>query len=165
MIVETSRLVIRELTADDAEFILRLTNEPSFVANIGDKGIRDLDDARRFLREGAWTNQPLPGYGQFLVELKEDGAAAGICGLLYRENLDLTDVGFAFLPAYWGRGLALEAARAVMEYGTSKLGVSAIVGLTTKENAPSIRVLEKLGLRFQKMVKMSPDDPGTALYG
>lgn len=165
MIAETPRLLIRALTSDDAEFVLRLTNEPSFLANIGDKGIRTIDDARRFLREGPWTNQPRPGYGQFLVQAKDTGTSAGICGLLYRDRLDVTDIGFAFLPEFWGQGLALEAATAVMEYGRTTLGVGAVVGLTTSGNLPSIRLLEKLGMTFQRTVKMSDNDPGTALYG
>lgn len=165
MIVQTDRLVVRVLAAEDAAFILRLTNEPSFLSNIGDKGVRNLDDARRFLREGPWANQPKAGYGQFLVALKDGGTPVGICGLLYRDRLDVTDIGFAFLPEFWGRGFAIEAASAVKQYGHVSLGTPSIVGLTTKDNLPSIRVLEKLGLRFQKMVKMSDDDAGTALYG
>ncbi len=165
MIVETDRLVVRVLAAEDAAFVLRLTNEPSFLSNIGDKGVRNLDDARRFLSDGPWTNQPKAGYGQFLVALKDGGAPIGICGLLYRDRLDVTDIGFAFLPEFWGRGFAIEAASAVKEYGRVRLGTPSIVGLTTKDNLPSIRVLEKLGLRFQKMVRMSDDDAGTALFG
>jgi RimJ/RimL family protein N-acetyltransferase len=165
MIAETPRLLIRALTSDDAEFVLRLTNEPSFLANIGDKGVRNLDDARRYLRESPWTNQKRPGYGQFVVEVKDEGTPIGICGLLYRDHLDVTDIGFAFLPEFWGRGLALEAAGAVIEYGRSKLGVGTVVGLTKASNLPSIRLLEKLGMRFLKTVKMSDEDPGTALYG
>ena len=98
--LETERLSLRRLTVKDARFVHRLMNEPSFLENIGDKGVRTLEDARRFLREGYWTCQEKPGYGQFLVELKGDGAAAGVCGLLYREGQDLSDIGFAFLPEY-----------------------------------------------------------------
>lgn len=165
MILATHRLVIRELTVDDATFVLRLTNEPSFIANIADKGIRTLEDARSFLREGNWTNQARPGYGQFLVELKKDASAVGVCGLLYRDQHAMTDIGFAFLPEYWGSGYAVEAARALVDYGHSELGVESIVGLTSSDNAASIRVLEKLGMKFQKTVRMSDDDPGTAVYG
>lgn len=164
MILETERLVIRELTARDAAFVLRLTNEPSFISNIADKGIRSLDDARTFLREGAWTNQARPGLGQFLVELKGDASAAGVCGLMHRQGLDVTDVGFAFLPEFWGNGYALEAASALIEYGRSELGIEAIVGLTTTSNSSSIKVLERLGMRFRRTVRMSEDDPGTAVY-
>lgn len=164
MIVETPRLKIRKLAVDDAEFILGLVNEPSFLANIGDKGVRTVDDARNFILDGPWKRNQKPGYGQFLVELKPDGIPIGVCGLLYRERLDLTDVGCAFLPAYWRRGIATEAASAVMDYGRTILGIETIVGLTSEKNHASIALLENFGMTFQGIVKMTDDDPGTALY-
>ena len=164
MILETPRLRIRELTVDDAEFIFGLVNEPSFLEHIGDKGVRNLEDARQFILEGPWASHRERGYGQFLVELKEGGDPIGVCGLLYREALDASDIGCAFLPAYWRRGFAYESACAVMEYGRSTLGIEKIVGLTSEENVASIKVLEKLGMSFERTVKMSDDDPGTALY-
>lgn len=166
MFAETARLRIRELTVADAAFVLALTNEPAFIANIGDKGLRSLADAERFLREGPWTNQAgqssrtgrarqaRPGYGQFLVELRETGEPVGICGLLYREALDLSDVGFAVLSRFRGQGFAYEAAEAVMRYGRDTLGLETIVGLTSPGNVASIRLLEKLGLRFERMAAM-----------
>lgn len=164
MKIETPRLVFRELTVDDAEFIHRLVNEPSFLANIGDKGVRTLDDAREFILDGPWRRNQPAGYGQFMVELKPEGTPIGVCGLLYREALDVSDVGCAFLPAYWRQGIAFEAAAAVMDYGRSTLGVEKIVGLTSEENLASIGLLKKFGMAFEKMVKMSDDDPGTAMY-
>jgi len=164
MIAETPRLRIRHLTLDDAPFLLTLTNDPDFLANIGDKGLRNLDDARGFVREGAWTNQPKPGYGQFAVELKPVGKPIGVCGLLYRQALDLTDIGFALLPDHRGQGLAYEAAEAVMRYGRSTLGLTKIVGLTVESNHASIALLERLGLRFDQVIQLSTDDPGTVLY-
>jgi [ribosomal protein S5]-alanine N-acetyltransferase len=161
---ETARLRIRDLTLDDAAFILELVNEPAFLANIGDKGLQTLDDARRYLREGPWTRQKRPGYGQFRVELKHDCEPIGICGLLYRDALDVTDVGFAVLERHRGRGYATEAAVAVMSYGRLELGISEIVGLTSPSNLASIRVLEKLCMKLDGIVRMSEDDPGTALY-
>jgi len=164
MIVETPRLRLRKLTVDDAEFVFRLVNEPSFLSNIGDKGVKNLDGARQFILEGPWTCQKRRGYGQFLVELKEGGVPIGVCGLVYRESLDETDVGFALLPEYWKRGFAYEAADAMLQYGHSTLGIDRIVGLTSEENLASISVLEKLGMNFERIVKMSDDDPGTVLY-
>ena len=164
MITETPRLRIRELTIGDAEFILGLVNESSFLENIGDKGVRNLEDARQFILEGPWASHRERGYGQFLVELKEGGEAIGVCGLLYREILDVSDIGCAFLPEFWRRGFAHEAACAVMEYGRATLGIEKIVGLTSEENVASIKALEKLGMSFEKMIKISEDDPGTALY-
>ncbi len=164
MIVETKRLELHELTVDDAEFIFKLVNDPSFLANIGDKGVRTLQDAGKFILEGPWKSRQPPGYGQFLVELKPDRAPIGVCGLLYREALGVTDVGIAFLPEYCRQGFGLEAASAILEYGHKTLGVEAIVGLTSKENLASIRLLDKLGMSFESMVKMTDDDPGTALF-
>ncbi len=164
MIAETDRLTIRPLTVEDAPFVLALVNDPAFLANIGDKGVRDVAGARRFLREGSWTNQPRPGLGQFAVVLKATGAPIGVCGLLYREGFDLTDIGFAFLPESRGQGLAFEAAEAVMGYGRSTLGLTKIVGLTVEENRASVALLERLGLRFEAVVEMFEGDPGTALY-
>jgi RimJ/RimL family protein N-acetyltransferase len=163
--LETDRFWIRDLCSDDAAFVLELTNEPAFIANIGNKGLETLEDAVQFLAEGSWTCQPKPGYGQFLVELKGSGDPVGVCGLLYRDSLDVTDVGFAMLSQHRGRGYASEAAEAVMQYGYSDLGVEEIVGLTSAENLPSIRVLEKLGMKFDRMVKMRGDGAAdTALY-
>jgi RimJ/RimL family protein N-acetyltransferase len=163
-IAETTRLRIRELTADDAEFILGLLNEPSFLENIGDKGVRSLEDARKFILEGPWASHRDRGYGQFMVELKETGEAIGVCGVLYRDALEVADVGCAFLPRFWRRGFAFEAATAMIEYGRKTLGLDRIVGLTSEKNLASIKLLEKLGMAFEKTVKMSDDDPGTALY-
>ena len=164
MIAETERLLLRKFNVGDAEFILRLVNEPSFVSNIGDKGVKNLHDAVRFIAEGYWTNQELPGYGMFLVELKKQRVPIGGCGLLYRSALDVTDIGFTFLPEYWGRGFAYEAAQEIMKYGHSTLGIKKIVGLTTEDNLGSINLLKKLGMAFEKTLKMSGNDPGTVLY-
>jgi len=164
MIIETPRLHMRELTIEDADFVFKLVNEPSFLENIGDKGVRNLEDARQFILEGPWTSHRERGYGEFLVELKEGGDPIGLCGLLFRESLNVSDIGCAFLPKYWRRGYAYEAACAVMEYGRSTLGIDKIVGLASEENLASIKMLEKLGMSFERTVKMSDDDPGTALY-
>jgi RimJ/RimL family protein N-acetyltransferase len=162
--LQTERLRLRELTEDDAEFVVRLVTEPSFMRHIGDKGVRTLEDARRFIRDGPWTNQSRTGHAQLVVELRSDGARVGVCGLLYREALDVSDVGFAILPEHRRRGYALEAATAVIEHGRTALGLDRIVGLTTPDNVASIALLETLGLRFEATVSMAPDDPGTALY-
>jgi RimJ/RimL family protein N-acetyltransferase len=165
MIAETQRLNIRELNVDDAEFVLELTNAPTTIENIGDKGLRSVSDARRFILEGPWTFQQKPGYGQFAIELKSTGDRIGVCGILYRDSLDLTDVGFALMPKFWRQGFAFEAATAVMEYGSKVLGVENIVGLTSEGNIASISLLEKLGLHFDSLVSMSADsDDKTQVY-
>jgi RimJ/RimL family protein N-acetyltransferase len=164
MILETRRTTLRELVPADAGFILGLVNQQSFLDNIGDKGVRTLADAERFILEGPWRKGQPQGHGQFLVELKSDGRPIGVCGLLYRERLDVTDFGCAFLPEFWRQGYALETISGVIEYGRSVLGVDRIVGLTAEHNRASIGILTKLGMRFERMVKMSDDDPGTMLW-
>jgi RimJ/RimL family protein N-acetyltransferase len=163
-IVATHRTILRELTQDDAAFIHELVNQPSFLANIGDKGVRTIEDAKAFILDGPWRRGQPDGYGQFLVELKSDRRPIGVCGLLYRERLDVSDVGCAFMPEFWRQGYAFETATAVMEYGRSVLGVETIVGLTAEHNHASIALLGKLGMTFERMVKMTDDDPGTPLY-
>jgi len=163
-IIETERLSLHELTVEDAEFILDLVNQPSFLANIGDKGVRTLDDARRFILDGPWRRDQPAGHGQFLVRLKTAGTAIGVSGLLYRERIDVTDVGGAYLPEFQQHGYGLEAARALIEYGKTTLGVRQVVALTSEDNTASIALLAKLGMSFDRLVKMTDDDPGTALY-
>lgn len=163
--LSTARLRLRPLSVDDAAFVLQLLNEPAFLEHIGDKGVRDLAGARRFLREGAWTRQELAGHGMLAVEPLEGGTPLGVCGLLHRHALGLTDVGFAFLAAHRGRGYATEAALAVARHGREALGLERVHGLVSPANAASIRVLEKLGLRFRELVQLSESDRGTALYG
>lgn len=164
MRIETPRLRLRPLQESDAEFVLRLVNDPAFIENIADKNLRTPDEARAFLRDGPWTNQPRAGYGQLLVQARDSGAAVGVCGLLYREALALTDVGFAMLAEFRGRGFALEAARAAMEYGYTELELAEIVGLTSPTNLASIRVLEKLGMQQDGSVRLYPTGPETLLF-
>lgn len=164
IVVETTRLRVRTFVPDDAAFVLRLVNEPAFIANIHDKGLRTLEDARRFLESGPWTAGQPPGHGQFVVELRDSGVPIGICGLLRREALPAPDIGYAILGEFWNQGYAYEAAAGVMEYGRTTLGLGTILALTSAENAASIRVLEKLGLRFGRIIYLTADDPGTRLY-
>jgi ribosomal-protein-alanine N-acetyltransferase len=161
----TERLRLRPLSVDDAAFVLRLVNEPEFLAHIGDKGLRDLPGARRFLRQGPWTRQELAGHGMLAVEPLAGGEPLGVCGLLHRPALDLSDVGFAFLAAHRGRGYATEAAREVVRYGREQLGLERVHGLVSPANAASIRVLEKLGLRLREHVRLDGSERETALYG
>ena len=148
IICETARLRLRYLQADDdAPFILGLLNEPSFICNIGDRGVRTLEDARRYVTNGPLASYAKFGFGLFKVELKESGVPIGICGLLKRDWLQDVDVGFAFLPQFWSKGYAIESAAAVVGWGRDAHGVERVVAITAAHNEGSMRVLEKLGLR------------------
>ena len=160
----TDRLLLRELTTEDAPFILRLLNEPSFLYFIGDKGVRDLDGARQYIVNGPVASYQQNGFGLYLVTRKTDGASLGICGLLKRESLPDVDIGFAFLPEFWNKGYALESAFAVMNYGKDVLKLIRIVAITNKDNDPSARLLEKLGLRFERLIKLPNEQNETRLF-
>jgi len=163
-ILETERLVIRRLSADDAEFILALLNEPSFLRYIGDKGVRNIADAVRYIQTGPVASYERFGFGIYLVELKESGEPIGMCGLIKRETLPDVDIGFAFLPNFWSRGFAFEAAAAVLNYGRAVLGLRRIVAITSPDNDPSAKLLEKIGLRFERLIKLGDDPSEVRLF-
>jgi len=164
-IFETERLVVRRLSSDDAGFILDLLNQPSFLRYIGDKGVRNTDDALRYIQTGPQASYEQFGFGLYLVELKESGAAIGICGLIKRDSLPDVDVGFAFLPDYWSQGYAFESTSAVMTYGREVLGLKRILAITSLDNAASIRLLEKVGLKFEGLIKLAENQPEVRLFG
>ena len=163
-VIETARLVLRQLAAGDAAFILELLNDPTWLRFIGDRGVRNLEDARAYIRNGPVASYATHGFGLWLVQGKTDGVPVGICGLLKRDMLDDVDVGFAFLQQFQGQGFGLESARATLLYGRSILGLKRIVAVTQPENVGSIRLLEKLGLRYEKMVQLSPLVPAIKLF-
>jgi len=163
-ILETDRLALRWLAIEDAEFIFDLLNQPSFLQFIGDKGVRTIDDARNYILTGPIASYERFGFGLYLTELKPTQAPIGICGLLKRETLDDVDVGFAFLPQYWRQGYAFESASAVMAYGKDVLGLDRIVAITSPDNEASIKVLNKLGLEFERMIRLAEGSPDVKLF-
>ncbi len=158
MVLETGRLVLTQLAERDAEFIRGLLNEPSFLRYIGDRGVRTTDDARRYIQDGPVASYARYGYGLLRVGLKADDTPIGICGVLKRDTLPEPDLGFSLLPAYWSKGYAHEAADAVMRQARGALGVGRILAITSVDNELSIRLLGKLGFRFERMLLLG-DDP------
>ena len=164
-ILETERLLIRQLSTEDAGFILELLNEPSFIRNIGDRGVRTIEGANAYIVNGPVASYAKNGFGLYLVKLKETDESIGMCGLIKRDTLEDVDIGYAFLPKFWSKGYAFESARAVKEYAKNTIGLNRIVAIVDPENGGSIRVLEKIGLQFEKMVRLSEDDIDLKLFG
>ena len=162
--LETERLSLRRFRLEDAPSIVELLNQPSFIENIGDRGVRNLDDAHRYLREGPMAMYGRYGFGLWRASRRSDDAFVGMCGLLKRDILPDVDVGYAFLPEHWGQGYAFEAVNATIELGARKFGLERIIGVVSDHNAASIRVLEKAGLRFERMVAMRAGEPEVRLY-
>jgi RimJ/RimL family protein N-acetyltransferase len=151
-ILETGRLELRRLTPEDAPFILDLLNDPLFLRFVGDKGVRTLDGARTYLATGPIASYAQHGFGLFLVSLKDGRVPIGMCGLLKRPVLPDVDIGFGFLTRYGGHGYATEAAAATLHYGRTVLGLKRIIAMTAPDNTASGHVLEKIGLRFDRML-------------
>ena len=163
-ILRSERLELRELELEDDEFILRLLNEDGFLRFIGDKGVRTRDDAREYLTKGPIDSYRRYGFGLYLTSLP-GGAPIGMCGLVKRDSLPDVDVGFAFLERYWSRGYAAESAAAVLAYGKEQLRLSRIVAITAPDNHASIAVLQKIGLRFERMIRLAGDSQELKLFG
>lgn len=149
--LETERLRLRPFTTADAPFVLTLLNEPSFLRFIGDKKVRNLEDAQQYLAAGPIASYNIHGFGIMLVELKDTNIPIGMCGLIKRDDLPAPDIGFAFIPDYWRQGFAFEAATAVMNDARERLKLTNILAIVNPDNESSIKLLERLGLRFERI--------------
>ena len=163
-VLRTERLELREMGVDDADFMLQLLNEPSFIENVGDRGVRSAAEARRYILDGPVASYERFGFGLYVVELSALSLPIGICGLLRRDWLKDVDLGFAFLPRYWSRGYAYESGSAMTRYAQEVVGLSRITAITAPDNEPSMRVLGKLGFTFERMVER-PNRETLRLFG
>ncbi|MGU3368862.1 GNAT family N-acetyltransferase [Bacillus mycoides] len=158
IVLETERLVLRWFDIKDAPFILELVNDPAWIQFIGDKRIKNLEDATKYILNGPVDMYNKMGFGLYLVERKEDLTPLGMCGLIKRDSLEDVDIGFAFLEKFRSKGYGYESASAVIEYGVQKLGMKRIVAITSIDNVASGTLLEKVGLRFEKIISDSGED-------
>jgi RimJ/RimL family protein N-acetyltransferase len=163
-VLETERLWLRPMSVDDAEFILALLNEPSFLRYIGDKQVRNLEDARQYILNGPVASYERHGLGLLLVEMKGSQTPIGMCGLLKRDELPEPDIGFALMPDFWNKGLAFEAAAAVLQDARDRLTLQRILAITSLDNDASIKLLERLGFKFDRITRLAPDREEIRLF-
>jgi len=166
-ILETERLLLREIdSALDAEFIFELLNTPKFIEYIGDRGVRSVEQARDFIEDRYSRSYRENGYGLYTVELRMpllragfcpevQATPIGMCGFVKRDTLPDPDLGFAFLPEFEGRGYGFESAKAVLQYGRDRLGLSNVLAITSQDNDVSVKLLKKLGFTFDKLYTTS----------
>lgn len=162
--LETERLNMRWLTLEDADLMLAVWNDPAFFKYVGDRGIRTVEQAEETLLSGAFKLYEEHGYGPFRVALKADDVAIGTCGLFRREGYDEPDIGWSVLPEFGRQGYAYEAAKAVLDYGQGELGLERILAFVSPQNAPSIGLAKKIGLRFERLTKLVGEDEYVGLY-
>lgn len=163
-ILETERLILREIVEADGEFVFELLNQPSFIKYIGNRNVHSVKDARVFIENRYRQSYREHGFGLYAVELKENSVPIGICGFVKRETLPEADIGFAFLPQFERKGYAFESAAAVMKYGRDVLKIGRVLAITTINNESSIRLLEKLDFRFERLIKQPPSDEELKLF-
>lgn len=163
--LQPDRLSLREFKTDDAPFILQLLNSPSWIRFIGNRNIHSLQDAENYLSEKIIPSYREHGFGLLLVETRNEQIPIGMCGLIKRATLDHVDIGFAYLPEYEGKGYAYEAGMAMMLHARTTLKLPRIIAITTEENLRSVTLLKKLGLTFEKKIRMEGDPDELLLFG
>jgi RimJ/RimL family protein N-acetyltransferase len=162
--INTERLLLREFVIDDAPFIVNLLNSPTWLQFIGDRGVKNIEDAQQYLLTGPMESYRLNGFGLLMIELKEGSVPIGSCGLIKREVLQDIDIGFALLPEHAGKGYGYEAASSIMNFAKKTLALKRVVAITDPENINSINLLKKLGMHFEKMITLY-DEKELMLFG
>ena len=157
-ILETERTILREVVETDAEFILDLLNQPSFIKYIGDRNVRTIEEAHDYIETRFTNSYRQFGFGMWAVESKESGKPMGVCGFVKRDSLPDADIGFAFLPQFEKKGYAFESAAAAMKYGEEVLKLPRVLAITSKDNFSSQKLLDKIGLKFERLISL-PADP------
>jgi RimJ/RimL family protein N-acetyltransferase len=163
-VIETERLLLREFTEEDAPFIYELLNSPGWLKYIGTRGIADLEAARKYIADIMVPSYEKNGFGFYMMVRKNDGAEMGMCGLIKRDSLEDVDIGFAILPEYEGKGCTGEAAAATLVYARDTLGLKRIAGITVSYNKGSIQLMEKLEMKFERMIRLPNDEEELMLY-
>jgi [ribosomal protein S5]-alanine N-acetyltransferase len=164
-ILETERLFLRKFELIDAPFILDLLNTPTWLQFIGDKGVRNLIDAEKYLKNGSLKSYEENGFGFYLVGEKPTQKPIGMCGFIKRQELEDVDLGFAFLPDYIGKGFGYEIAKATLDYGKDVLKLRRIIAIVDPRNIPSNALLQKLGFVFDKSILFGEKKDLLNLYG
>lgn len=162
--IETARLRLRKFTLDDAPGFYALSADPEVVRYTGQAPFSSLAEAARALEDKPLRDYRERGFGRLACIEKSTGNLIGFCGLKFVPEIEEVDIGYRFLPAYWGRGLATESAQAVMACGRGEMGLRRIVGLVQPANTGSARVLQKLGMRFEREFDLTPEETGLHLY-
>jgi [ribosomal protein S5]-alanine N-acetyltransferase len=163
MYLETDRLILRPFTFEDDAFIVELVNTEGWLRFIGDRNVKNTEDARRYLQKGPMDLYAKHGFGLNMVALK-DGTPIGMCGFVKRDMLDHADIGFAMLPTYFGKGYAFEVATATLQYGLHTLGFQTVLAITSPDNVDSGKLLEKLGFKFDRLEEFPPNAEMLKVY-
>lgn len=164
MICQSERLILRLLDHDDAPMILALLNEPSFIENIGDKGVRNLNDAKQYIDNGPLSMQKNLGFSMYCCQLRTTGEAIGLSGLVKRDGIEHPEIGFAFLPQYCQNGYGFESATAAITHANKQLNLPILQAICNPDNIASISLLTKLGFTYIKELLLPEIDTTIKLF-
>jgi ribosomal-protein-alanine N-acetyltransferase len=164
IIVESKRLQLREFCCDDTAYILRQLNEPSFIKNIADRGVRNEQQAKQHIVNGPLASYLKHGFGLWAVQLKSTDAVIGTCGLNKRDNLTDVDLGYALLPEHFGKGYAEEATLACIQVAKNLFHLPRLLAIVNPNNSASRKLLEKIGFQYQSMIAMYDNEPEICKY-
>lgn len=164
IVIETERLILRKFMVDDASFILKLLNTPSWLRFIGDRNVHNVEEAEQFLLNGYLKSYETHGFGFYAAIEKSTQNPIGMCGLVKRNTLEDVDIGFAFMPEFMGKGYGFEAASATLNYAENVLKLEKVIAIVDPENAVSIALIKKIGLQFERLVRLSADDIELMLF-
>ncbi|MFW2134984.1 GNAT family N-acetyltransferase [Chryseobacterium sp. TY4] len=161
---ETERLILKPTDLEDIDFIFELMNTPKWTEYIGDRNIKTQDDAKQYIINRHLPNFENNGFGSYTLILKENGSKIGSSGLFKRESLEVVDIGFAFLPEYEGKAYGYESSKKILEAAKNDFGLKKVSAITLPNNIASQKLIEKLGLSYQKMVKPFAEDDEELMY-
>lgn len=163
MIIETERLILREMVIDDAPDMLRLHSNHEVQKYTGESVLTTMEEIHNKIKEKTYDYKN-HGFGRWITLLKDGMQFVGWAGLAYLPEFDEIDLGYRFLPEYWGAGYATEASHAILAYGFDKLKLRRIIAIAMIENKASIRVMEKVGMQFDKYAPYEPGGEDVAWY-
>ena len=146
MLLQTNRLIIELFKDSDIPDWAKIESDAD-VRRFIDGKVLSLKEAGEYVEMNIRQYQT-HGYGRYAVRLKENRSLIGMCGFLNQPYG--IDFGYRYSKDSWGKGLGFEAAKEVLNYGFSELGLDKVVGLTAEQNYGSVRILEKLGFKFEE---------------
>ncbi|WP_223598220.1 GNAT family N-acetyltransferase [Chryseobacterium sp. GVT01B] len=151
---ETERLILRPMSREDRDFVFELYNRPKFIQHIGNRNVNSIEDAENYILNRFAPQIERLGFGNYLLVTKDGNEKVGAVGIFEREGLDIVDIGYSLLEEFEGKGYAFEAAQKVKSIGMDDFGLTKISAIISKDNVPSQKLIEKLGLRFKKYVTL-----------
>nr|WP_277601501.1 GNAT family N-acetyltransferase [Thalassotalea sp. G2M2-11] len=157
-------MYLRLLTHNDAQMILALLNEPAFLTNIGDKGVRNLSNAINYIDSGPLAMQSTLGYSLYCCVRKDNDQAIGLSGLIKRDGIMHPELGFAFLTQYCKQGFGYESSVAVLKHAHEQLGITHLQAICHPNNKASIGLLTKLGFSYQQNISLPTQQESVKLF-